>query len=45
MKNIHRVVNVVKFLSTPGLAFRGNEETIGSETNRNFLGIIELISQ
>ena len=44
-KNIHRVVNVVKFFSTPGLAFRGSEETIGSQTNGNFLGIIELISQ
>ena len=46
MKNdLHRVVNIVKFLATCGLAFRGREEIIGSQANRNFLGIIELISQ
>ena len=46
MKNVlHKIVNVVKFLATCGLAFRGSEEKIGSQTNENFLGIIELISQ
>ena len=46
MKNVLcRVVNVVKLLATHGLAFRGSEEKIGSKTNRNFLGITELISQ
>ena len=46
MKNVlHRVVNIVKFLAIRGLAFRGSEEKIDSQTNENFLGIIELISQ
>ena len=46
MKNaLHRIVNVVKFLATRGLAFRGSEEKIGSQINENSLGIIELISQ
>ena len=46
MKNVlHRVVHVVKFLATCGLAFRGSEEKIGSPINENVLGIIELISQ
>ena len=46
MKNVlHRVVNVVKFPATRGLAFRGSEEKTGSQTHGNFLGIIELISQ
>ena len=32
------------FLATRSLAFRGSEEKIYSQTNGNFLGIIELIS-
>ena len=38
-------VYIVKFLATRSFAFRGSEEKIGSQTNGNFLGIIELISQ
>ena len=46
MKNVlHKVVNVIKFLATCGLAFRGSEKKNGSQTNENFLGITELISQ
>ena len=46
MKNVlHRVVNVVKFLATRGLAFRGSEETFGFQANGNYLGVIELNSQ
>ena len=46
MKNVlHKVANVIKFLATCGLAFRDSEEKIGSQTNENFLGITELISQ
>ena len=45
MKNdLYRVVNIVKFLATRGLAFLGSREKIGSQTSGNFLGIIELIS-
>ena len=46
MENVlHRVVNVVKFLSNRGFAFRGSDEKIGFQTNGNVLGIIELTSQ
>ena len=45
MKNVlNRVVNVVKFFTTRNLAFRGSEKKFFSQTNRNYLGIIELIS-
>ena len=45
MKNdLYRVVNIVKFLATRGLAFLDSREKIGSQTSGNFLGIIELIS-
>ena len=39
------MVNVIKFLATRGLAFRSSEEKIVSQTNGDFLGIIELTSQ
>ena len=42
---LYRVVNVVKFLATRGLASRGSEENICSQTNGNILGIIEFILQ
>ena len=46
MENVlHRVVNVVKFLSNRGLAFRSSHEKIGLQINGNVLGIIELTSQ
>jgi len=38
-----RVVEVVKFLSSRGLPFHGENEILGSTNNRNFLGCIELI--
>ena len=40
-----KVVNVEKISPNSGLVFRGSEEKIGSQTKRNFLGIIQLISQ
>ena len=40
-----RVVEVVKFLSERGLAFRGDNELFGSERNGNFLGLMELIAK
>lgn len=42
---LRRVVAVIKFLGERGLAFRGNDELIGSPNNGNYLGILELISQ
>jgi hypothetical protein len=38
-----RVVETIKFLSERGLAFRGDDETFGSLTNGNYMGILELI--
>ena len=42
---LKRIVAVVKFLSSRGLSFRGNNETIGSEQNVSYLGTLELLSQ
>lgn len=40
-----RIVSVIKFLSSRGLAFRGDNELLGSQHNGNYLGILELIAQ
>ena len=40
-----RVLNVLKFLSLMGLAFRGSNELVGSPQNGNFLGILELLAE
>ncbi|XP_004212877.3 zinc finger MYM-type protein 1-like [Hydra vulgaris] len=42
---LERVVSVIKFLAERGLAFRGHTEILGSSSNGNFLGILELIAQ
>ena len=42
---LKRVVAVVKFLGERGLAFRGDNELLGSPLNVNYLGILELIAQ
>jgi hypothetical protein len=34
-------MEVIKFIALRGLAFRGDHETLGSEHNGNFLGILE----
>ncbi|CAH0405833.1 unnamed protein product [Chilo suppressalis] len=44
VKVLQRVVSVIKFLSTRGLAFRGDNEILGSQHNGNYLGILELIA-
>jgi len=38
-----RVVEVVKFLSSRGLPFHGENEILGSTNNGNFLGCIEFL--
>ena len=38
-------MKVVRFLSERGLAFRGDNEKIGSEYNGNYLGMLELIAK
>lgn len=42
---LRRVVSVVKFLAVRGLAFEGNDSRLGSSSNGNFLGILEVISE
>lgn len=42
---LRRVVFVVKFLAVRGLAFESNDSRLGSSSNRNFLGILEVISE
>jgi hypothetical protein len=42
---LKRIVAVVKFLATRGLALRGSNQNIGSLQNGNYLGTLELISQ
>lgn len=40
-----RVVEVIKFLASRGMAFRGDIETIGSKFSGNFLGTLELLNK
>lgn len=40
-----RVISVIKFLTSRGLSFRGDNEIFGVPNNGNFLGILELISE
>lgn len=42
---LERVVSVIKFLSSRGLAFRGDTEQLFHQQNGNYLGILELIAQ
>ena len=42
---LERVVEVIKFLAERGLPFRGQDEIIGSKSNGNYLGVLELISK
>ena len=42
---MRRVVAVIKHLATRGLAFYGENETIGFLHNGNFLGCLELLSE
>lgn len=44
-KVLMRVVSVTQFLASRGLAFRGENQQIGSSKNGNFLGIKELLSE
>ena len=40
-----RIVSVVKFLRIRNLAFCGKNELIGSPSNGNYLGILELLAE
>ncbi|KAE9523745.1 hypothetical protein AGLY_015805 [Aphis glycines] len=40
-----RLVSVIKFLCKRGLALRGDNELIGSQSNGNYLSLLELIAE
>jgi len=42
---LKRVVSVITLLCERGLAFRGDNETIGSANNGNYLGLLELVAE
>jgi len=42
---LKRLLSVIRFLSSRGLPFRGSNQTIGSSTNGNYLGLLELIAE
>lgn len=42
---LKRVVDVIKFLGTRGLSFRGTNETFGVLGNGNFMGALELVAE
>lgn len=42
---LYRVVEVIKFLGTKGLPFRGNNEQFNKNNNGNFLGTLELLAK
>ena len=39
------MISVIVFISARGLAFRGENETLGSPRNGNYLGILELVAE
>jgi len=39
------LLQLSKFLAARGLAFRGENEMIGSNANGNYLGVLELLSK
>ena len=42
---LERVAETIRFLSERGLPFRGSNEVVGSPTNGNYLGILELLAK
>jgi hypothetical protein len=42
---LKRIIPVIKFLASIGLPLRGDNQTIGSVRNGNYLGIMGLLSQ
>ena len=42
---LERVLATIKFLAERSLAFRGNDQVIGSPSNDNFLCTLEMLSQ
>lgn len=44
-KVLYRVFDIVKFLSSRGLSFRGTDGKFGSLTNGNYMGLFELLAE
>ena len=42
---LERVVETIRLLGERGLAFGGSDEVVGSSTNGNYLGILELMAK
>ena len=42
-KVLERAICVIKFLGERGLAFRGRDEIVGSPSNGNYLGVMEVL--
>lgn len=42
---LDRIVAAIKFLSSRGPAFRGDNKLLGSNNNGNFLGLLELLAK
>lgn len=42
---LRRVISVIQFLCERGLALRGSNEDIGSPSNGNYLGLLELVAE
>lgn len=42
---LRRLISVIVFISERGLAFRGENEILGSPRNGNYLGLLELIAE
>jgi hypothetical protein len=42
---LKRIKAVIKFLASRWLPFRGDNQTVGSVKNENYLGIMELLSE
>lgn len=42
---LQRILSVIRFLASRGLAFRGSEDRLGSKHNGNYLGLLELLAE
>jgi hypothetical protein len=42
---LERIVEVIRFVAERGLAFRGHDEKLGSKSNGNYLGLLELLAK
>lgn len=42
---LKRVIRTIIFLGSRGLAFRGDDEILGSQHNGNYLGLLEYLAE